>query len=73
MKITRRIVEAYLDCNYKSYLLLNGETGTSHDYEILMNELHDQYRSRATEALLRRGKLESAPSIAEVTLLSCCL
>ena len=68
MKITNRIVEAYLNCKYKAYLLMNGETETPHDYSVLMDELVEDYRPTATQALLRRYKLESAPSIASVTL-----
>jgi len=68
MKITNSIVEAHLNCKYKAYLLLKGETGTPHDYEVLMNELQAEYRPKATEALLRRCKLESAPSIPTVTV-----
>ena len=68
MKITNRIVEAYLECKYKAHLLSKGETGTPNDFSVLMDELADEYRPMATEALLRRCKLESAPSIATVTL-----
>ena len=68
MKITNRIVEAYLNCKYKAYLLLKGETGTPHNHEVLIDELEMEYRPKATEALLRRCKLESAPSFATVTL-----
>jgi predicted RecB family nuclease len=68
MKITNQIVEAYLNCKYKAYLLLKGETGTPHDYEVLMDELQAEYRPKATETLLRRCKLQSAPSIPSLTL-----
>ena len=68
MKITNRIVKAHLNCKYKAYLLLKGETGTPHDYEVMMDELRAEHKPKATEALLRRCKLESAPSIATVTL-----
>ena len=43
MRITNRIVEAYLDCRYKAQLLLKGETGPPHDYEVLMSELDYEY------------------------------
>jgi predicted RecB family nuclease len=68
MKITNRIVAAYLYCKLKAYRLLRGETGTPHDYEVLMNELADEYRPKATEALLDRCKLEAAPRISRLTL-----
>ena len=66
MKITNRIVDAYLGCKYKAHLLLNGETGTPHDYELLMEELQAEYRPKATDHLLRGCKLASATSIAAV-------
>jgi len=68
MKITNRVVENYLNCRYKAFLALKGETGTPHDYEVLMNELAEEYRPKATEALLRRCKLDSAARISSVTL-----
>lgn len=66
MNLTDDIAENYLDCNYKSFLALRGEIGTPHDYEVLMNELAEEYRPKATEALLRRCKLDSAPRISFV-------
>lgn len=57
MKITNRVVENYLNCRYKAFLALKGEIGTPHDYEVLMNELAEEYRPKATEALLRRCML----------------
>jgi len=51
MKITKRILEAYLNCKHKAHLLLKGETGTPHDYEVLMDELQAEYKPKATEAL----------------------
>jgi hypothetical protein len=68
MKITNGIVGSYLNCRYKAFLALKGEIGTPHDYEVLMNELAEEYRPRATDALLRQCKLEDAPRISSVTL-----
>ena len=68
MKITSRIVENYLNCKYKAQLALRGEAGTPHDYEVLVGELQAEYRLKATEALLRRQKLESAPTFSTVTI-----
>ena len=68
MKITNRVVENYLSCRYKAFLALKGEIGTPHDYEVLMNELADEHRPKATEALLCRCKLDSAPRISSGTL-----
>jgi len=68
MKITNRIVENYVNCRYKAHLALKGEAGTPHDYEVLMNELRDEFRPKATQALLKRLKLESLPTISLVTI-----
>jgi predicted RecB family nuclease len=68
MKITNRDVENYLNCCYKAFLALKGKFGTPHDYEVLTNELAEEYRPEATEALLRRFKLNSAPKISSITL-----
>jgi len=67
MKITNRIVEAYLECKHKARLLLDGETGSPHEYELLMNMLAEKYRPKATAVLLDRYKLETAPTISNVT------
>jgi hypothetical protein len=68
MRITNRVVEAYLCCKFKAYLLLRGETGTPHDYEVLLNELADEYRPKATQALLDRGKLKAAVTFSCLTV-----
>ena len=68
MKITNRVIEAFLDCRYKAYLFLKGETGSPHDYEVLRNELQLDYKPKATEALLRRLKIDSAPTIPTVRI-----
>ena len=68
MKITNRVVENHLNCRYKAFLALKGESGRPHDYELLMTELAVEYRPKATEALLRRCKLEDAPRIPIVAL-----
>ena len=43
MKITENLFRNFLQCPYKAYLLLKGESGQKSDYEILQNELHDTY------------------------------
>ena len=68
MAIDKRTVEDYLNCKYKMHLRLAGETGTPHEYEVVATESWDEYRSEATEILLRRFKLESPPTISSVTL-----
>ena len=34
MKITNRIVEAYLNCKYKAYQLLKGDTGLHYSFNV---------------------------------------
>ena len=68
MKITNRVVAAYLKCTYKAYLLLRDNNGSPHDYELLMDELQAAYKPKAEETLLRRRNLESAPPISIVSL-----
>ena len=38
-KITRDIMESYLNCKYKAHLKLAGQQGTMSDYELLLTEL----------------------------------
>ena len=60
MTITDRILQHYLDCNYKAYLVLKGEIGTPHDYETLMDRLAAEYRLRAMATFLQRSQGQSA-------------
>ena len=43
MKITENLFRNLLQCQYKAYLLLKGESNQTSDYEILQNELHSAY------------------------------
>ncbi len=60
MQITRRLIEAHLDCKYKAYLLASGRTGTPHELEIVLAELQTAYREQAAAVLIR--KCHKAPS-----------
>jgi predicted RecB family nuclease len=60
MQITRRLIEAYLDCKYKAHLLAEGNRGDPHDLEIVQAELQESYVERAAAALVR--KYHKAPS-----------
>jgi predicted RecB family nuclease len=53
-KITRDVVEAYLNCKYKGHLQLAGEQGTRSDYQALLRERRDEVRLRATDEILAR-------------------
>ncbi len=56
--ITRDILEAYLNCKYKGYLKLTGQTGRPSDYDVLMKEVRQELRQRASESLVRRNRDE---------------
>ena len=53
-RITKEVLEGYLNCKLKGYLKLKGERGTRSDYETLMTALRDDLRARAYEKLLAR-------------------
>ncbi len=55
-KITREVVEDYLDCKYKAYLKLAGEKGTISDYEQLIKEVAIGMHQTATGKLNARHK-----------------
>jgi predicted RecB family nuclease len=53
-KLTRDILESYLNCKYKGHLKLTGQQGTRSAYELLLVELRDGVRQRATDMILSR-------------------
>jgi len=50
-KITRKVLEGYLDCKYKAYLKLAGEQGTISEYEQLIEEITILIHQTATDKL----------------------
>src|SRR5437763_256862 len=52
MKITREVLEGYLECRYKGRLRLAGEQGVESDYQTLTAEDEVQTRTRANTYLL---------------------
>ena len=54
MQITRRLVEAYLNCKYKAYLLASGRMGTPHDLEVVLAELQTTHREQTAAVLIRK-------------------
>jgi hypothetical protein len=46
-KITRDIIESYLNCKYKCHLKLTGESGTQSDYEAMMSTARSSSRVQA--------------------------
>jgi hypothetical protein len=51
-KITRNIIESYLNCKYKGYLKLGGENGTSSDYEVMTTAARKTSRETALARLV---------------------
>jgi predicted RecB family nuclease len=51
-KITRDIIESYLNCKYKGHLKLTEQQGTKSDYEALLAEARDAVRRQATDKIL---------------------
>jgi predicted RecB family nuclease len=80
-KITRDIIESYLNCKYKGHLKLAGESGTHSDYETMTTAARRASREEAVARLVarfpdtRRGVAvtaamlkEGAPLLADATL-----
>src|SRR5262245_35238355 len=53
-KITREIIESYLNCKYKGHLKLAGECGTQSDYEMLTTAARSSSREQAVARLIAR-------------------
>jgi predicted RecB family nuclease len=51
-KITRGVLEGYLNCRYKGWLRLSGEQGHKSDYATLLTESNAQVRLAAIEKIL---------------------
>ena len=62
MKISRSVVEGYLNCKYKGHLLLNGSEGTLHDYERAMAELQETHSAKAKDRLIHKRLKPPFPS-----------
>lgn len=58
MKITQDILYSYLQCNYKGYLKLKGESGIKTDYEILLTGSKEKFKIEASNKLLNGFKKE---------------
>jgi predicted RecB family nuclease len=56
MKITRDILESYLQCKYKAHLKLAKQQGIKADYELLLLEFRNRVRMEAADKLVTRHK-----------------
>jgi predicted RecB family nuclease len=71
MKITRDVLEGYLNCRYKGRLQLEGEEGRKSDYELMTTDLRRQLRARVVAELLARqgaGETWQGATLATETL-----
>jgi len=59
-KITREIIESYLNCKYKGHLKLAGESGTPSDYERMTMAATASSREQAVAQLVARFGEEDA-------------
>src|SRR4051794_20625079 len=53
-KITRDIIESYLNCKYKGHLKLTGENGTQSDYETMTTAVRMSSREQAVDGIVAR-------------------
>ena len=53
-KITRDIIESYLNCKYKGHLKLTGESGTQSEYETMTTAARASSREQAIAGLIAR-------------------
>jgi hypothetical protein len=54
-KITRDVIESYLNCKYKGHLKLTGESGTISDYEAMTTAARASSREQALTRLAARS------------------
>ena len=57
-RITNAIHADYMKCPYKAYLKINGENGNRTDFEIMQNELFEEYKVSSSCFLQDRWKKE---------------
>src|SRR5262249_43904073 len=55
-RITRDVIESYLNCKYKGYLRQAGQQGSPSDHESMVAELRETIRRRAIEKIVARHK-----------------
>jgi predicted RecB family nuclease len=68
MKITNKVLEAHLNCRFKSHLKLAGEVGTRSDYEAMTTAARAASREQAIAKLVARSGEGAARGGASVTV-----
>jgi hypothetical protein len=66
-KITRDIIESYLNCKYKGYLKLSGESGKQSDYDTMTYAAKASSREQVTPFVGRRIRASIWPRRAGMT------
>src|SRR5262245_35697704 len=67
-KITRDVLESYLNCKFKGHLKLTGQQGTRSDYETLLAEMRAEVRLAAIEKILASLPGEEIPRNIPLTI-----
>ncbi len=67
-KITRDILESYLNCKYKGYLKLTGQQATKSDYETLLTEMRAGVRLAAIDKIIASHSDEEIPRNIPLTI-----
>jgi predicted RecB family nuclease len=60
-KITKDVLESYLNCKYKAHLKFAGQQGTTSDYETLLTEMRDEVRLAAIDRIVARHQGDEIP------------
>ena len=60
-KITKDVLESYLNCTYKGHLKLTGQQGTKCDYETLLTTMRAEVRLAAIDKILPSYPGEEVP------------
>src|SRR5436305_14951462 len=67
-KITRDVLEAYLNCKYKGYLKLTGQQGVNSNYTALHNEMRADVRLAAIDKIIAGHQEEELPRNIPLTM-----
>jgi predicted RecB family nuclease len=67
-KITRDVLESYLNCQYKGHLKLTGQQGTTSDYETMLHEMRAEVRLAAIDKIHACHSGEEIPRNIPLTL-----
>ena len=66
-KISREVIESFLNCRYKGHLKFAGKNGDPPEYQVLLARAQDQARSRIIEAIVARHSAEKVKRDVDLT------